>query len=137
MYKILIIEDEDTIRENLGDMLRADNFIVVEAENGRIGIQMALAENPHLILCDVMMPEVDGYDVIDTILTHATTNLIPFIFLTAKTTKEDLRRGMDLGADDYLTKPFTRKELLSAVNTRLAKQTLQNELVIQKQKKDN
>jgi DNA-binding response OmpR family regulator len=129
MYKILIIEDEDTIRENIGDMLRAENFIVVEAENGRMGIQIALAENPNLILCDVMMPEVDGYDVIEEIMTRATTNLISFIFLTAKTTKEDLRRGMDLGADDYLTKPFTRKELLSAVNTRLAKQTLQNELI--------
>jgi two-component system, sensor histidine kinase and response regulator len=129
MQKILIIEDEDTIRENIGDMLRADNFIVIEAEDGRIGVQMALAENPHLILCDVMMPEVDGYDVIEEIMTHATTNLIPFIFLTAKTTKEDLRKGMDLGADDYLTKPFTRKELLDAVNTRLAKQTLQTELL--------
>jgi DNA-binding response OmpR family regulator len=129
VQKILIIEDEDTIRENIGDMLRADNFIVIEAEDGRIGVQMALAENPNLIICDVMMPEVDGYDVIEEIMTHATTNLIPFIFLTAKTTKEDLRKGMDLGADDYLTKPFTRKELLDAVNTRLAKQTLQTELL--------
>jgi two-component system, sensor histidine kinase and response regulator len=129
MQKILIIEDEDTIRENIGDMLRADNFIVIEAEDGRIGVQMALAENPNLIICDVMMPEVDGYDVIEEITTHATTHLIPFIFLTAKTTKKDLRKGMDLGADDYLTKPFTRKELLDAVNTRLAKQTLQTELL--------
>jgi DNA-binding response OmpR family regulator len=128
MHKILIIEDEDTIRENIGEMLRADDFIVIEAENGRLGIQMALKENPNLIICDVMMPECDGYDVMGELVNHATTHLIPFIFLTAKTTKEDLRRGMDLGADDYLTKPFTRKELLSAVNTRLAKQSLQNEL---------
>jgi DNA-binding response OmpR family regulator len=89
---------------------------------------MALTEHPDLILCDVMMPEVEGYEVLEQIIHHSAANLIPFIFLTAKTTKKDLRMGMDLGADDYLTKPFTRKELLSAVTTRLAKQALQNEL---------
>jgi DNA-binding response OmpR family regulator len=134
MYKILVIEDEDVLRENIRDMLRAEDFIVVEAENGKVGIEMALAEHPDLILCDVMMPEADGYKVIDEIMHHSVSNLIPFIFLTAKTTKEDLRMGMDLGADDYLTKPFTRKELLSAINTRLAKQALQNELTVMKQK---
>jgi DNA-binding response OmpR family regulator len=128
MYKILIIEDEEGIRENIRDMLRAENFIVIEAEDGRVGIQMALTEHPDLILCDVMMPEVEGYEVLEQIIHHSAANLIPFIFLTAKTTKKDLRMGMDLGADDYLTKPFTRKELLSAVTTRLAKQALQNEL---------
>ncbi len=137
MYKILIIEDEDTIRENIGDMLRTENFIVVEAEDGRVGIQMALEEHPDLILCDVMMPEVEGYEVLNEILHHSAANLIPFIFLSAKTTKEDLRVGMNLGADDYLTKPFTRKELLSAVNTRLAKQELHKELNLLKQKKDS
>jgi two-component system sensor histidine kinase/response regulator len=128
MYKILVIEDEDSIRENIKDLLHTENFNVVEAEDGRVGIQMALEERPDLILCDVMMPEIEGYKVFEEIIHHSATNLIPFIFLTAKTTKEDLRRGMDLGADDYLTKPFTKKELLSAVNTRLAKQALQNEL---------
>jgi two-component system, sensor histidine kinase and response regulator len=122
MYKILIVEDEDTIRENIRDILRADNFIVVEAENGRIGIEMALEEHPNLILCDVMMPEADGYEVLSEIRLNSATQLIPFIFLTAKTTREDVRAGMDLGADDYLNKPFTRQELLSAVTTRLAKQ---------------
>jgi two-component system, sensor histidine kinase and response regulator len=128
MYKILIIEDEDAIRENIKDLLVTENFIVVEAENGRVGIQMALEEHPDLILCDVMMPEIEGYKVLEEIVHHSTTQLTPFIFLTAKATKDDLRRGMDLGADDYLTKPFTRKELLSAVTTRLAKSALQNEL---------
>jgi two-component system, sensor histidine kinase and response regulator len=137
MYKILIIEDEDTIRENIGDMLRTENFVVVEAEDGRIGIQMALKERPDLILCDVMMPEVEGYEVLNEIILHSATNMIPFIFLSAKTTKEDLRMGMNLGADDYLTKPFTKKELLSAVNTRLAKQELHKELNVLKQKKDS
>ncbi|MGL5805338.1 MAG: response regulator transcription factor [Xenococcaceae cyanobacterium] len=137
MYKILIIEDEDTLRENIGDMLRTENFIVVEAEDGRVGIQMALKERPDLILCDVMMPEVEGYEVLNEIILHSATNMIPFIFLSAKTTKEDLRMGMDLGADDYLTKPFTKKELLSAVNTRLAKQELHKELNLLKQKKDS
>jgi two-component system, sensor histidine kinase and response regulator len=128
MYKILIIEDEDTIRENIRDILLTDNFIVVEAENGQIGIEMALEEHPHLILCDVMMPEVDGYQVLSEIRLHSATQLIPFIFLTAKTTNEDLRKGMDLGADDYLNKPFTRQGLLNAVTSKLAKQeALKNE----------
>jgi two-component system sensor histidine kinase/response regulator len=124
MYKILIIEDEDTIRENIRDILLSDSFIVIEAEDGQIGIEMALEEHPDLILCDVMMPEVDGYKVLSEIRLHSSTQLIPFIFLTAKTTKEDLRRGMELGADDYLNKPFTRQELLSAVTIRLAKQVV-------------
>jgi two-component system, sensor histidine kinase and response regulator len=124
MYKILVIEDEDAIRENIRDMLRVENFIVVEAEDGRVGIQMALEEHPDLILCDVMMPEVDGYEVLSEIRLHSATQSIPFIFLTAKTAKDDVRTGMDLGADDYLTKPFNRKELLSAVTTRLAKQVV-------------
>jgi DNA-binding response OmpR family regulator len=124
MYKILIIEDEEGIRENIRDMLRVENFIVIEAEDGRVGIQMALEEHPDLIICDVMMPEVEGYEVLSEIRLHPATHLIPFIFLTAKITKDDVRLGMDLGADDYLTKPFTRKELLSAVTTRLAKQVV-------------
>jgi two-component system, sensor histidine kinase and response regulator len=122
MYKILIIEDEDTIRENIKTLLCTENFIVAEAEDGRVGIQMALEEHPDLILCDVMMPEVDGYEVLSEIRLHSATQLTPFIFLTAKITKEDVRMGMDLGADDYLTKPFSKKDLLSAVTTRLAKQ---------------
>jgi two-component system, sensor histidine kinase and response regulator len=124
MHKILIIEDEPTIRENLCDVMRAENFQVVEAENGEIGIKLAREELPHLILCDVMMPELDGYTVLSEIRLNSLTQLIPFIFLTAKSEKGDLRLGMDLGADDYLTKPFTKDELLSAVTTRLAKQTV-------------
>jgi two-component system sensor histidine kinase/response regulator len=124
MHKILIIEDEHTIRENLCDLMRAENFQVVEAENGQIGIQLAREELPHLIICDVMMPELDGYNVLSEIRLYSSTQLIPFIFLTAKSDRNDLRLGMDLGADDYLMKPFTKDELLSAVTTRLAKQTV-------------
>jgi two-component system, sensor histidine kinase and response regulator len=124
MHKILIIEDEHTIRENLCEIMRAENFQVVEAENGQIGVQLAREELPNLILCDVMMPELDGYTVLSEIRLHSSTQLIPFIFLTAKSDRGDLRLGMDLGADDYLLKPFTKDELLSAVTTRLAKQTV-------------
>jgi DNA-binding response OmpR family regulator len=122
MHKILIIEDEQSIRENLGEIMRAENFLVVEAENGHIGVQLAKEELPNLIICDVMMPEMDGYTVLSEIRLYPPTQIIPFIFLTAKSTRSELRLGMDLGADDYLMKPFTRDELLSAVTTRLAKQ---------------
>ncbi|MBF2067085.1 MAG: EAL domain-containing response regulator [Calothrix sp. C42_A2020_038] len=122
MTKVLVIEDEPTVRENLLDLLKAENFDVVEAENGKIGIKKAISEIPDLILCDLMMPEVDGYSVLTTLREEPATAIIPFIFLTAKVAKADLRQGMDLGADDYITKPFTRAELLSAILSRLSKQ---------------
>lgn len=122
MKKILIIEDEPSVRENLVRLLKAEGFEVMGAENGREGIEIAISTTPDLILCDVMMPELDGYGVLQTLRSEMTTSTIPFIFLTAKASRSDLRQGMELGADDYLTKPFTRKELLGAIATRLNRQ---------------
>lgn len=120
--KILVIEDETAVRENILELLDAEGFDPIGAENGRLGVQLALESVPDLILCDVMMPEVDGYGVLNALRSDTVTATIPFIFLTAKSTKADVRQGMDLGADDYLTKPFTRSELLGAIATRLEKQ---------------
>jgi EAL domain-containing protein (putative c-di-GMP-specific phosphodiesterase class I)/DNA-binding NarL/FixJ family response regulator len=122
MTKILVIEDETVVRENLLELLSAEDFETIGASNGTRGIDLALSEFPDLILCDMMMPEVDGYGVLTRLRKEPITATTPFIFLTAKASKSDFRQGMNLGADDYLTKPFTRSELLSAVLTRLSKQ---------------
>ncbi|TAE99042.1 MAG: EAL domain-containing protein [Oscillatoriales cyanobacterium] len=108
MLKILVIEDDELIRETLVQLLESHSYRVIVAENGRFGVQMALSEIPDLILCDVQMPEIDGYDVLRTLRQNSLAATIPFIFLTAQSAKTDFRRGMELGADDYLTKPFTR-----------------------------
>ncbi|MTJ12183.1 EAL domain-containing response regulator [Anabaena sp. UHCC 0187] len=121
MPKILVIEDEESVRENLLDLLEAENFETVVAANGRIGLNMAMSEYPDLILCDMMMPELDGYGVLTALRQEPSTATIPFIFLTAKSAKSDFRQGMNMGADDYLTKPFTRSELLSAILNKLEK----------------
>jgi two-component system, sensor histidine kinase and response regulator len=121
VQKILVIEDQPEIRSNLLELLDAENFQTYAAEDGSEGIQAALEHLPDLIICDVMMPELDGYDVLNLLRQDSKTAMIPFIFLTAKATGEDLRQGMNLGADDYLTKPFTHSELLGAINTRLSK----------------
>jgi two-component system, sensor histidine kinase and response regulator len=123
MPKILVIEDEDDIRENICEMLSAEDYSVVSAENGKVGVQLAKEELPDLVICDVMMPELDGYGVLCQLREDPATQTVPFIYLSAKSAKEDMRLGMELGGDDYLTKPFTRKELLGAVMTRLVKQT--------------
>ncbi|MEE3719073.1 response regulator [Tumidithrix elongata RA019] len=122
MIKILVIEDEDDIREGILDVLSADNFLAIEAGNGKAGIQMAKHHKPDLILCDVSMPELDGYGVISELRQDPSFATIPFIFLTAQVQKNNLRYGMNLGADDYLTKPISRSELLEAITTRLGKQ---------------
>ncbi len=122
MIKILVIEDEESVRENLLDLLEAENFEPIAAANGKIGINLAVSEIPDLILCDMMMPEIDGYGVLAALRQDPLTATIPFIFLTAKSAKADFRQGMDMGADDYLTKPFTRAELLSAIMNRLERQ---------------
>ncbi|MFN6568707.1 diguanylate cyclase [Nostoc minutum NIES-26] len=122
MIKILVIEDEESVRENLLDLLEAEDFETIAAANGRIGINLAITEVPDLILCDMMMPEIDGYGVLTALRQDPLTAAIPFIFLTAKSAKADFRQGMDMGADDYLTKPFTRAELLSAIMNRLERQ---------------
>ncbi|MBW4631079.1 MAG: EAL domain-containing response regulator [Iphinoe sp. HA4291-MV1] len=124
MTKILVIEDEELVRENILDLLAAEDFDTIAATNGRIGVELAVSETPDLILCDLMMPEIDGYGVLTALREESVTATIPFIFLTAKSARGDFRQAMDLGADDYLTKPFTRTELLSAIASRLAKQAI-------------
>jgi signal transduction histidine kinase len=119
MTSILVIEDESTIRENITAVLRFEGFETYSAENGQTGVELARQHLPDLIICDVMMPELDGYGVLATLREDPGTTMIPFIFLTARADKADMRRGMHLGADDYLTKPFSQQELLEAVNSRL------------------
>lgn len=116
--KILVIEDEKEIRENLEDLL-SDKYEVLVASGGREGLEIALRELPNIVLCDVTMAGVTGHNVLTGLRSNPTTANIPFIFLTARVSKDDMRLGMELGADDYLTKPFTRKELLSAITARL------------------
>lgn len=126
MKKILVIEDQSDVREVITELLMAEDFEVIDAANGWIGVQLAQQEMPDLILCDVMMPELDGYGVINQLRQNPSTEAIPFIFLTAKADKSSLRQGMELGADDYLTKPFTRDELLGAIAAREGKQVITN-----------
>lgn len=121
MKKILIIEDNEDIRNNTAEILELSNYKVFVAENGKTGIEMAIKNNPDLIICDIMMPVLDGYGVLHAVHKNDTLKNIPFIFLTAKTERSDFRKGMELGADDYITKPFTGIELLNAVDGRLKK----------------
>src|SRR5688500_465836 len=121
MKKILLIEDNLEVRENTVEILSLANYNIVSAENGKIGVELAQKEKPDLIICDIMMPELDGYGVLHILSKNEKTAGIPFIFLTAKAEKSDLRKGMNLGADDYLTKPFDDTELLDAVQIRLTK----------------
>ena len=121
MKKILVIEDEPEMRRNITTILRLEGFQPIAAENGRVGVNVATKEKPDLILCDVMMPELDGYGVIKELHNEPATMNIPFIFLTAKGERTDVRSGMNLGADDYLTKPIDKGDLLRAINTRLSR----------------
>lgn len=124
MVKILVIEDEVEIRSNLVELLELEGYDVVSADNGVTGLLGAIEHTPDLVICDVMMPELDGHDVLQALRQDPKTLAIPFIFLTALADKGDIRRGMVLGADDYLTKPFTRSDVLTAVETRLQKQAV-------------
>ena len=124
MQKILIIEDQPDVRENIEAILELEDYETLIAENGEMGIEMAKNHQPDLILCDVMMPKLDGFGVVQALRQNPITSTIPLIFLTAKVDRLSLRQGMDLGADDYLTKPFTLDELINAVKARLSKQTL-------------
>lgn len=121
MKKLLLIEDDVTVRENTAELLELSNYNVITASNGRLGIEKAQQDIPDIIVCDIMMPETDGYGVLEALSKDPETVNIPFIFLSAKTEHKDIRKGMDLGADDYLTKPFEEEELLSAIESRLAK----------------
>ena len=125
MKKILVIEDSPEMRRNLLTILRLEKFHPLGAENGREGVELARREKPDVILCDVMMPELDGYGVLKALREDPATVTIPFIFLTAKGEKPDIRAGMNLGADDYLTKPVAKADLLNAINARLQRQSQQ------------
>jgi EAL domain-containing protein (putative c-di-GMP-specific phosphodiesterase class I)/FixJ family two-component response regulator len=122
MKKILVIEDEEIIRENILKLLKAEGFDVTGAENGAQGLNAAVSNLPDVIICDVMMPELDGYGVLMALRSNPVTATMPFVFLTGKAERSEMRQGMELGADDYLTKPFTKAELVGAISSRLKKQ---------------
>jgi two-component system, sensor histidine kinase and response regulator len=124
MKTILIIEDDRAVRESIQDCLEVNGFQILSAATGVRGVQLSQEHLPDLVLCDVQMPGIDGYDVLATLRQFTTTAMIPFIFLTAKNSRSDFRYGMELGADDYLTKPFTPQDLLRAVDARLGKQAV-------------
>ena len=124
MKTVLLIEDDRALRENTEELLELSGYSVLTAPNGKIGIEKAKQKLPDIIICDIMMPEVDGYGVLENLSNAPETQHIPFIFLSAKTEHKEIRRGMDLGADDYLTKPFDEDDLISAIESRLAKTQL-------------
>lgn len=119
--KVLVIEDQAPMRRNIALLLEMAGYQVFTAENGRAGIEAARKHQPDLVLCDVMMPELDGHGVVQALRAEKETATIPFIFLTARSDKADVRIGMNFGADDYLTKPVVRDDLLAAVQSRLAR----------------
>jgi CRP-like cAMP-binding protein/ActR/RegA family two-component response regulator len=123
--KALIIEDNNDIRENVVEILELAGYTVFAADNGKTGVDLAVKNLPDIILCDIMMPELDGYGVLYMLNKNPQMAAIPFIFLTAKAERLDLRKGMEMGADDYLTKPFDDMELLNAIETRLNKKEKQ------------
>lgn len=118
---IVLIEDNKDVRENIKEILELSDYSVFAAENGKIGVALIKQHLPDLILCDIMMPELDGYGVLKIVSSNIQTNKIPFIFLSAKSEKDDFRQGMNLGADDYIAKPFEDVQLLQAIELRLKK----------------
>jgi len=135
MKKVLLVEDNAEIRENTAEILELANFEVFTAENGKEGFKIAQKEIPDIIICDIMMPVLDGYGLLHLLRKNEALKNVPFIFLTAKSERLDFRKGMDMGADDYLTKPFTELELMNTIETRLQKrkdlltdQAIENEI---------
>lgn len=129
MKRILLIEDDNIIRESTAELLELDGeYTVITAKNGVIGIKKAIYELPDIIICDIMMPKTDGFGVLEKLSKNPKTKLIPFIFLSAKTERKEIRKGMNLGADDYITKPFSEEELRDAIKSRLAKSVLIKEI---------
>lgn len=124
MKTVLVIDDDTFVRESIVDLLEIEGFCALGAESGARGLKLATENRPDVILCDVQMPDIDGYEVLTSLRQNRLTNSIPFIFLTARVAKTDQRYGMNLGADDYLTKPCSTEELLEAINSRLAKQSI-------------
>jgi DNA-binding response OmpR family regulator len=127
MKKVLLIEDDTVVRENTAELLELASYTVITADNGKTGVAKAKKHLPDIIICDIMMPELNGYGVLHILSKEKTTKQIPFIFLSAKTEYKDVRKGMDLGADDYITKPFDESEIFSAIESRLAKVAIFNE----------
>ena len=119
--KILVIEDNQQMRENIADIIKLANYEVITAANGKIGVELAKNQLPNLILCDIMMPELDGYGVFHILTKDPETNSIPFVFLSARSDQSDIRQGMNLGADDYITKPFDSYDLLKVIEIRIKK----------------
>ncbi len=132
MKKILLIEDDQALRENTAELLELSGFEVITAKNGKLGLDLAQKSLPQIIVCDIMMPELNGYEVLKALGEHEETKSIPFIFLSAKTDHTEVRTGMNLGADDYLTKTFEEEDLLAAINSRIAKS-----LLLEKRNKDS
>jgi two-component system alkaline phosphatase synthesis response regulator PhoP len=130
MKTIVVIEDEQALLKNIVRILSAEGYNSIGAENGEAGLKLACERRPDLILCDIMMPGMDGYAVLEELQSNPLTALIPFIFLTAKTERADIRQGIELGADDYLTKPFDADELMGAINARFRKDELQKERIL-------
>lgn len=124
MRTILLIEDNNDIRENLSEILELSNYKVLAAPDGKQGVELAIEHHPDIIVCDIMMPVLDGYGVIHMLQKNESTRNIPFIFLSAKAERTEIRKGMELGADDYITKPFTGTEVLSAIESRLRRADL-------------
>lgn len=137
MKRVLFIEDDIVVRENTAELLELSDYEVITAANGKIGAASAKTNLPDIIICDIMMPELDGYGVLEILSNDDSTKHIPFIFLSAKTERKDIRKGMDLGADDYLTKPFDESELISAIESRLAKVAIIKENLEKKSTKKN
>lgn len=137
MTKILLVEDNTEIRENTTEILELANYKVSAATNGKEGYEKALLQKPDLIICDIMMPVLDGYGLLHLITKNASLKEVPFIFLTAKTERNDFRKGMEMGADDYITKPFTDIELLNSVESRLKKFGFHKESIVAAQNLNN
>src|SRR5690606_28276259 len=127
MKRVLLIEDDTVLRENTSELLELSGYEVTTAPNGNAGVETAKKVLPDIIVCDIMMPELDGYGVLESLSKNESTKHIPFIFLSAKTERKDVRKGMDLGADDYITKPFEEEELINAIESRLAKAAILKE----------
>ncbi len=125
MERILLIEDNEALRENTAEILTLASYEVTTAENGKIGVEKAISNPPDLIVCDIMMPVLDGYGVFQIISKNEDLQHIPFIFLSAKSERTDLRKGMEMGADDYITKPFSDSELINAIRARFEKIRIQ------------
>ncbi len=137
--KVLLIEDDVSLRGNTAEILELSGYEVIMASNGKLGVEKAKQQLPDIIVCDIMMPELDGYGVLEMLCKNESTKFIPFIFLSAKTDRKDVRLGMNLGADDYITKPFNEEDLITAIESRLARASIlkENKEVLLEKVKNN